>query len=116
MNEERDFPEVKPGDWIRFERHWLKVVQVYEPERIRCQFAPDGSAYLRDFVFREGWWDFERPSPDGAYLPASDRTRIATQLRTGPPTRWVGSRLEYIPHVASVWIRHDWPKPSNPLP
>jgi len=62
---------------------------MYDPETIECVYAPYGSleAYRRDFVFRDGWWRFRYPDPDGSYLPMGQRRLMAAKLKEGPPSR-----------------------------
>lgn len=81
---------LKTGDWLQtVSGTWAKLTRIYDPETIECVYAPNGSldAYRRDFVFRDGWWRFRYPDPDGGYLPTGQRRPMAEKLKEGPPSR-----------------------------
>jgi len=93
-------PTVREGDWIRTTYgKWAKVHRVFESGSIECLIVGSrDDAYRREFIFRDGWWRFRYPSPNGGYLPHEQRKRTAAMLTEGPPFRILGvaGPLEYL--------------------
>lgn len=101
-------PTIKVGDWIETtNRKWARVRMVYdhEPGIIECSYVSgsNGKAYKRDFQFRDGWWRFRYPDPDGGYFPHGQERTIAKELTEGPPFKFVGLKIEYLDTKGDIW-------------